>query len=314
VRSIVRPVPIPHDWFLEWAKPARAKLDALLHLFYATACLSFSDKKSNKVKVAATFKLEQLVLTTSLNRSRLTDARRRLIAQERISPDSTRHQRKLNRDGHYAAINLEWGRSEQRKTVSSVQVGRQQTKKRSETGRPYRDLKQASLVGRDQKGSGASLEAISSIPTPSNVQPQDLFSSERLHQLFKKQKWLPKTKANFQFFVMAAVKARTCGEYPERLFVWIVSGEHKDFISLEHEQVAMREIAELRDSVVQTKKRNDGDKPDQVVVDEQEVGKQERLRVRIIIREGLEGASNELTTAVSNSEKSHESAKSQQAA
>ena len=102
------------------------------------------------------------------------------------------------------------------------------------------------LVGRNQKRSGVSSKQNRTAPTLKNVRPSDLWDVGRLKVLFEQQTWIEKTLPNFQFFVTAAVKSRSAGKKPGSLFVWLIRENKKDFVSQDHEDTALKAIAEYR--------------------------------------------------------------------
>ncbi len=246
VRSIIRPVPVPHEWLLEWSQSTRSKLVPLLHLFYCAACLAFKSKRSSKVSNAATFKLETFIYYTGLHRSRWKLARKNLIDQKRVKPDATKYQRKLNRDGHYAQVLLDWCRESKQQVVH--ETGPPVDQKCNSVGRPYRDKKLATLVVRNQKRSGVFSKQNRAVPNLNNVKRSDLWDIRRLEILFEQQRWIEKTLPNFQFFVAAAVKARSAGRKPGSLFVWLIREKKCDYVTLAHEDIALKVISEYREN------------------------------------------------------------------
>ena len=212
--------------------------------------------RNREVKSAGTMKASQIVSRAGLSLRAVRIARAELLSLEIITPDTTRFQRKLNRDGAYFTVNLRWSEKKvinregsegtfkdpaaERVPVDNFFVQKPKIapltpQKAPQNAPPYRD-KISSYEFRNQKtaqtpqrSSGVFSKQIKRRgggPTIFDVQREDLEQFSRCRVLYSqacKRGIIKESEANFLNFIAAAVRAKSAKDGdPVRIFMGIV--------------------------------------------------------------------------------------------
>ena len=198
--------------------------------------------RNREIKSAGTFKASQIVKRTGLSMRAVRLARKELLTLEIITPDTTKYQRKLNRDGAYFTINLSWNpRPERLKTPAntafqaSAKIAPLTPQNSPKIAPPYRN-KISSYEFRNQKTDSAALKPPGVFskqikrrggePTIFDVKREDLEQFSRCRVLYGqacRRGIIKESEANFLNFIAAAVRAKSIKEGdPVRVFMGIV--------------------------------------------------------------------------------------------
>ena len=253
-RSIKRPIPLPRRVLRFLVKEGREG-SIKTTLAYIVRGLAISRK--GEIKYKGTVKACWISEVTGLSLRSVRTARKELIGLEFITDDEGSKQWKLNRDGAYFTINLDWTepRCETIPVLEKSNSARPTLENCTHFAPPYKDKKTLNR-SKNQKthtsGEESALRALSGFcemnlkketfterrtihkqlstkkirkPILRDIKPDDLKRLSKLKMLYAqatKAKWLEPSEANFQNFVSAAVRAtRTEGD-SVRIFVSIV--------------------------------------------------------------------------------------------
>lgn len=235
-RSPRRPIPVPRSVLRFMARTGNGCLMKTM-LAYVVRGLSLS-RQGGEVSSKGTVKASWISTTFAISQRSVKYAQARLQQWEWVSKDTKSVQRKLNRDGAYFVINLEW-RSKFRMEKPIVIPHKQppvfapppqenctsiappiENRKTSPRRDQYQNAheREAEVAGVYEKSKGEE-------PSLHNIQRHDLFQFLRLEQLYFEavdRGWVDRSEATALNFIAAAVKAREEGDDPPRLFVAIV--------------------------------------------------------------------------------------------
>lgn len=250
-------VPVPRRLIRFLAK-CEKRSTILVLLTYIERGLSL-DK--NKIKSAGTAKASLIASQTGLTVRSVRNARAELLKLEIITPDTTKYQRKLNKDGAYFTINLSWNEKKEAGRVihrarerrdpqqsrrecavdNSLQPKQQisplPTKNSVQISPPHRD-KISSKEFRNQKtqstasntsGVFTKREGEGKVILPPmirNVQRIDLEQFSRCKSLYQQaceRKLIKHSESNYLNFVAAAVRAKSSKDGdPAKIFMGII--------------------------------------------------------------------------------------------
>lgn len=254
-RGTTRPIPVPRRvlaYLCSNSKPAVVKTT----LAYLARGLSFA-RGSGEVRGAGAVKATWLAGVLDLSERAVRTARAELISVGLISRDTGSHQWKLNRDGAYFRINLEWqlpGRVTRQPRLRAIQrtdsdaaktaplrpdfsAGSAPPELKPETPS---DLKDQKLAVREPTG----VRGTRKKPDLRDIGPGDLRRLEPLRELFRQAvaaRWLPAGEASFLGFTAAAVRANRATGDAVRIFVAVVRRKLWHHISQADEERA-REV------------------------------------------------------------------------
>jgi hypothetical protein len=233
-RSPKRPIPVPRAILRFLAKAGTVAIVKAV-VGYLVRGLSFS--RTGEISGRGTVKASWIASALGISERAVRYARRELIELRWISADSGSTQRKLNRDGAYFVIDLEWkyrtggggsrDQTEEGEGVASFAPPEPQKsmdfappiedKKTSNEGGNTRELRSNGNSGFCRNGQGD--------PSLSCVKDGDLRDFGRLEALYAEAVaagWIAPGEASALNFISAAIRAREVGEKPPKLFVAIV--------------------------------------------------------------------------------------------
>jgi len=250
-RSPLRPIPIPRSMLRFLAQNKKSSL-TLTAIGYLVRGLSLS--RTGKISGKGTAKASWIADTLGLSERAVRYARVELIRLGWFERDTGSFQRKLNRDGAYFSLNLDWGFA--RKNPRSVSAAMALVVNRPEPhvnpdkdvsnfaplpsenctifAPPYKDRK-TSYESKNQKAQGAEapcagvcLKGVGeemSAATLNQIRREDFYRLSRLEELYFQaieRGWVKPCEASALNFVSAAVRAREVGQDPARVFVTLV--------------------------------------------------------------------------------------------
>ncbi len=213
------------------------------------------------IKSAGTVKASFIARHSGLTLRSVRSARANLLLLKIITPDTTKYQRKLNRDGAYFTINLSWEDPSRPKTISASKrkISPLPIQNCTKISPPYREIKpspkgelrnqktqsrasNSSGVFTKREGEGRVL----SKPNLKNVVKQDLYEFSRCRDLYHQaceSKIIVRSEANYLNFIAAAVKAKSVKEGdPQKIFMGIIKKNLWMNITQEHEDRARMAI------------------------------------------------------------------------
>jgi hypothetical protein len=258
-RSPRRPVPIPRPILRLLARTKRASLaKTLLGYLVRGLCL---DRRSGEVRGAGSAKLTWIADRFGLSERAARYARGELIALGVISPDPGSTQRKLNRDGAYFTVNLDWSDAPLRASTEAA-VAPLVAPNAPRNAPPMRDRKTsygtkdqetrpgraAGLRGAQGGGDGAARRT-----SLRDIRREDLLRTSRVLELYDqatKAGWLVASEANRTNFVAAAARATRARGDAVRIFVAIVRRGLWHHITGEEEARAVAAVKRLERSTV----------------------------------------------------------------
>jgi hypothetical protein len=237
-RKATRPIPVPRRllaFLCRCRKPALVKT----LLGYLVRGLSL-ERGTGEVRGVGTVKATWIARVFGLSERGARSARAELIRLAVISKDVGSHQRKLNRDGAYFRVNLDWenpergtppaeGRTRSAHPCSSarpriapppVELASRIAPPEERPGTPS-DLKDQKLATRD----GAGVCDGKGRADLRNIRPEDLRRLSSLRRLYDQAiaaGWLRRSDATFLAFAAAAVRANRATGDAVRIFVSIV--------------------------------------------------------------------------------------------
>ncbi len=250
-------VPIPRR-IIRFLAKCEKRSTILVLLTYLERGMSL-DK--GKIKSAGTAKASLIAEKTGLTIRSVRTARAELLKIGLITPDTTKFQRKLNKDGAYFTINLSWSESKNTELVInrkgsegttkspvvekvpvdnslrlSTKISPLPVKNSTKISPPYRD-KLSSYEFRNQKTLGTApkptgfcktKKAKEEKPKIYDVIPEDLENFGRVEELYfqaVRRGLIETTEAGAINFLAAAVRARTVlGDAP-RIFMGLIRGK-----------------------------------------------------------------------------------------
>jgi hypothetical protein len=246
VRSPARPIPVPRSALRFLAREKRQVVSKTM-IAYMLRGLSLS-RKDAQVSGRGSVKLSWIAAVSGLSERGARDGRRGLISLGWIGRDTGSTQWKLNRDGAYFSINLEWEWKVEKKSVGNVDpqvFAAPLSPKSPDFAAPNKDRKTPN-GSKDQKSSSGVLgNGIGERPSHAdlrNVRPEDLFHLSRCEELYWQavdKKLIPASESSALNFLSAAVRARSIktGD-PSRVFVAIIKKGLWNHITFEQEEKA----------------------------------------------------------------------------
>ena len=271
-------VPVPRRIIRFLAKcEKRSTILVLLAYIERGLCL---DK--GKVKNAGTVKAAFIAETTGLSLRAVRLARKELLGLGILTPDTTKYQRKLNRDGAYFTINLAWCEQSKAKKYSdregdSAEIKNEAVKKTlpvdnsiqqaleiapppikncTKIAPPIRDLKSSNEL-RNQKTqaiasnqTGVFSKQWEQKPNIRNVTPDDLKNIRRCEGLYQqacKVGLVQPSEASVLNFVAAAIRARSVDGEPPRVFMGILKKKLWHHITQADEDKAVGVLKKFRE-------------------------------------------------------------------
>ena len=230
-RSPKRPIPVPRAVLRRFATAKRASVVYVM-IAYLLRGLSIS-RKSADIGNRGTVKASWITAHLGVSLRSVRYVRQRLYAEGWISRDTKSFQRKLNRDGAYFAISLNWSAAA---TPARIRVRRTFAPRSPKIAAPFappREDMKTSIEDKNQKtpileSSGVYERGHSvakSAPTIRSIVRADLLRFDRLYELYRqaaKARWLAHSEANLLNFVAAAIRAREAEGDSVRIFTSIV--------------------------------------------------------------------------------------------
>ena len=271
-------VPVPRRIIRFLAKTEkRSTMLVLLAYIERGLCL---DK--GKVKNAGTVKAAFIAETTGLSLRAVRLARKELLGLGILTPDTTKYQRKLNRDGAYFTINLAWCEQSKAKKYSdregdSAEIKNEAVEKTlpvdnstkevpeiapppikncTKIAPPIRDLKSSNEL-RNQKTqaiasnqTGVFSKREEEKPNIRDVRPEDLkniLRCETLYQQACKVGLVQPSEASALNFVAAAIRARSIDGEAPKVFMGIIKKKLWHHITQAQEQKAISVMKKFRE-------------------------------------------------------------------
>lgn len=256
VRSPTRPVPVPRAVLRFLARERRKSVSKAM-IACMLRCLTIS-RKGAEICGKGSAKLSWVCAVAGLSERGGRYARKELVHLGWIERDTGSRQWKLNRDGAYFSINLDW--------VSPVAAQQPAIAEEREFAPPmhancpsfaplYKDRK-TPYGSKNQKAFGVSTkpeegEAGDHPPNLRNVKAHDLFRLSRCEALY----WqavgegiLAHSESSALNFLSAALRARSVkARDPAKVFVAILRRNLWHHITADQEEVARRALARYRE-------------------------------------------------------------------
>ena len=282
-RSERRPIPVPRAvlrFLPRERKPALAKV----MVGYLARGLSIT-RRTGELSGKGTVKASWLADHLGLSRRAVKYAQGRLQAMGWITKDTLSRQRKLNRDGAYFAIDLEWTWQREKREETPSEAAPMPATPLTVVNRdkvtpefalppvenapvfapPLEDRKTSIERNQDtktqaaepfvagvciQEGEGTQAENLTATPSLSRIVAEDLRRFSRLESLYFEaiaRGWVSGSEAMTLNFVAAAVRARDMGHEPARLFVSLVKRGLWHHITQAQEDYARRSLQRWRE-------------------------------------------------------------------
>lgn len=274
-RSPRRPIPVPRS-MLRFLAQNRSEALAKVVIAYMVRGLAIT-RETGIISSKGTVKASWIAETFGLSQRGVKYAQAVLRALNWITKDTQSLQRKLNRDGAYFVINMDW--KLRRQATASA---RKNESVGAEEGRPFvnRDKtvvsfappgpgnaptfappienKKTSIENKHQRTQLAEAPGVCgevgknvSLPEPSldNIRREDLHHFSRLERLYVQtveRGWIQASEAKALNFIAAAVRAREVGDDPVRLFVSLVRKGLWHHITQAQEDYARRALVRYR--------------------------------------------------------------------
>jgi len=256
VRSPTRPVPVPRAVLRFLSREPRQSVSRAM-IAYVLRGLTIS-RKGAEICGKGSAKLSWVCAVAGLSERGGRYARGELIRLGWIERDTGSHQWKLNRDGAYFSINLDWsdpaGAAGETRARAPAQLAPRPLEKPPAFAPPIKDRK-TPYGSKDQK-SGVSTkkregEESDDPPDLRNVKAHDLFRFSRCEALY----WqaigegiLVQSESSALNSLAAAVRARSvkAGD-PTKVFIAIVRRRLWHHITAEQEEVARRALVRYRE-------------------------------------------------------------------
>lgn len=281
-RSPLRPIPVPRSMLRFLAQNRKSSL-TLTAMGYLVRGVSLS--RRGKISGRGTAKASWIADTLGLSERAVRYARLELIRLGWFERDTGSFQRKLNRDGAYFSINLDWSFTlKNHRPVSAAMAPvanlpepfvnpdkdvREFAPLPSENtpvfAPPYKDRK-TSIESKNQKAQGAEApcsgvclkemgEASAAkvdLPAASlhHLRREDFFRLSRLEALYAQaveRGWIRASESMALNFIAAAVRAREVGEDPARMFVALIRRQLWHHITQAQEDHARRALNRYRE-------------------------------------------------------------------
>jgi len=272
-RSPRRPIPVPRT-VLRFLAQNRSESLTKVVIAYLARGLAV-ERGTGEVKNRGTVKASWIATTLGLSERAVRYCQAELRALNWISKDTASKQWKLNRDGAYFVINLDWSIGDERpRDGEAHRAGRQPLVKRNKDAPPQppstpifappeEDLKTS--IEEDQNQQTQTAEQLvtgvwnqergggsppASSPTLKQVSTEDLQRFGRLEELYfeaVRLGWIQSSEAMALNFLAAAVRAREVGDDPPRLFISLVRRGSWTHITQTQEEYARRTLSRFRE-------------------------------------------------------------------
>jgi hypothetical protein len=271
-RSPRRPIPVPRSMlrFL-----ARNRSEALLKTVVAYLLRGLSiTRRTGVVCAKGTVKASWIAETFRVSPRAVKYAQAELRVLNWISKDTLSIQRKLNRDGAYFIINLEWSfetamqrQNEQKRGAQTGIVKRDKpcsalarplSEKAANFALPIQnretsiELKHQETQPAEPRVAGVCGKDHFPEPSLKHILRDDLHHFSRLEALYfqaVERGWVSASEAMALNFIAAAVRAREVGDDPARLFVSLVRRQLWHHITQTQEDFARRSLARYREEI-----------------------------------------------------------------
>lgn len=253
-RSPKRPIPFPRSVLRFLARSTKHSLSTTI-IAYVVRGLSLS-QKSGEVSSAGTVKASWVSKAFGLSLRSAKGSRKELIHSGFISKDTGSFQRKLNRDGAYFRISLDWSEKlllPKSKGGTPPKFAPRRAATHPKIAPPYKDRK-TSNESKNQKTqlSGVCVANGFRKPSLSDVTLDDLKYFPRLKRLFfeaVQRGWVKDSESDFLNWVAAAVRAKEVGcASPVKVFLGITKGQKWHFITQAQEDRARGAIRLSREN------------------------------------------------------------------
>lgn len=260
-RKGTRPVPVPRRLLRHLATTRRPAF-FLTVLGYILRGLSLK-KRTGEINSRGTVKASWLSEVFGISIRAVKASRAEMIALGLIERDTASYQRKMNRDGSYFVLNLEWeGTSVEAKPVDNFSENDHESappepQKCTEFAPPIKRLKTSYEVKnqktqRTEPSGVLKQEPDKKIPPPNirNVRREDLFSASRNEVLYFQAieaGFISRTEADLLNWIAVSIRARET-ENPEKIFSGILRKKLFHFITHEQEDRARRALNKRRET------------------------------------------------------------------
>jgi len=261
-RKATRPIPVPRRFIRFLASLNKPSL-FLTIAAYIIRGLSFQ-AKTGTINSRGTVKVSWISEVFGLSPRAVKAARAEMITLGLIGKDEGSTQRKLNRDGSYFELNLEWSANEQSRggEASSVdnsatpctEFSPPQVKKCTEFSPPYKYKKTPYGSKHQKTGSGVCKQTISKTNTQSttpninDIQPEDFQSFSRNEELYRQARakgLISGSEADIINWLAATVRARGTHN-PAKIFIGIIKGKLWHHITNAQEDQAIARLKKRR--------------------------------------------------------------------
>lgn len=250
-RSPMRPIPVPRAVLRFLAQNKKLSVSKTM-VSYIVRGLSIS-AKGGEIKCKGTAKVPWIAKTIEISERAVHYGRGELIRMGWIERDKGSFQRKLNRDGAYFVINVDWALVKREKPM--LDFAPPHPKKCTVFAPPNKD-KKTSIEDKNQKTQCAQTAGVfkkeedADPPNLFQIEVGDLYRFSRIERLYfeaVKKRWFAPSESMALNFLAAAVKAREVGEDPPRLFVSLVKRKLWDHINQAQEDQAHAALVKFRE-------------------------------------------------------------------
>lgn len=263
-RKGTRAIPVPRRLIRFMSGLTRPALFLTL-IAYMIRGLSI-DRKTGGINPRGTVKASWISEAFGLSLRAVKSARAEMISLGIISRDENSYQRKLNRDGAYFELNVEWSKAEGRGEKEAQPVDNFSTPKTSfappraqnctEFAPPKERLK-TSYESKNQKTRGADPAGVckqtfkrEKSPTIWDIQPEDLKTFSRNESLYwqaKARGLISGSEADILNWISASIRARET-ENPGRIFMGIIKKKLFHHITQAQEDQARKALNRRRET------------------------------------------------------------------
>jgi hypothetical protein len=258
-RSVSRPVPVPRVLLRWWARQRHTGVVKVM-LGYVVRGLTLAPRTGG-IRAKGTVKASWLARTLGLSLRTVRYAQAWLQRTGWVPKDTGSFQRKLNRDGAYFVLNLEWPPPGTGRLVKRHKARREiapLASKNCTSFAPLREDRETSTEGKHQEARPPSRTLVAGVckrgrednpgdaPNLSDVQPGDLCRLSRVEALYRQacaRGWLVPGEANRLNVLAAAVRAREVGRDPPRVFVTLLRRRLWHHVTQAQEDRARRALA-----------------------------------------------------------------------
>ena len=259
-RSPRRPIPVPRS-MLRFLAQNRAEALTKVVIGYLVRGLSIA-RRTGELNPRGTVKASWIAETFGLSQRAVKYAQATLRSLGWISKDTHSRQRKLNRDGAYFTIDLEWEFKAREPVVKSDKSETNFAPPLPKIAPPFAPPKEDRETSKEDQhqqtqatepaGVDESKGRETQLPSPSlnRIIPEDLHRFDRMESLHRQviaRGWINDSEAMALNFLAAAVRAREHGQDPARLFVAIVRQGLWSHITQAQEEQARRALARFRE-------------------------------------------------------------------